>query len=344
LLNFESMLMKKRLLLLMGLISLCLTDSQAQDTRYTQIAATPLSLNPAFTGMVNGSIRGNVLCRKDHFSYPDSWIGTYSTPSVGYYASVDGRTRDFENGDYIGVGGLGSYNVADDGSIVNADALASVSYHKLFAPNEGLYRKHGIEIAFGIQGGYKHRTYFIPIVAFGGGTRSPGRIDGYVVNAGVSFAHALGERFNYVAGFSAANINQPSDAVLASQWELAYMGRTYTATAGANIWLLPRVSLQPAFVWISRYSDSYITGGTEVFFRLGSYKTSPHIYAGMWYRSSNILMYTGGIAMGRLRIGAGTDHSISGLQQPDKTVVEVAVTYLGFGKGGKRKQLLCNRF
>jgi len=92
--------MKKSLL---GLIFFCYSTIKifSQDAQFYQVYASPLTLNPAMTGMIEGNFRIASV-------YRDQWRALVDKPFSTFSVSGDGRFEIFKNGtdkkDFLGVG------------------------------------------------------------------------------------------------------------------------------------------------------------------------------------------------------------------------------------------------
>ena len=88
----------RNLLTLLFALSFCITLS-GQDAYFTQFYASPLELNPALTGAVDGNYRVSI-------AYRDQWNGLVDNPYRTIGLNGDMRFQVGRNsGDYVG-GGL----------------------------------------------------------------------------------------------------------------------------------------------------------------------------------------------------------------------------------------------
>lgn len=333
--------MKKILCCLLAVIGSGLAYSQG--IQFTQFNATSLALNPAYTGMMNGTIRGSAL-------YRSQW-GSVTVPYISAYASVDGRTKYFKNGDYMGMGGNTTYSRAGDGNLINYSAMGAFAYHKSI----GWKKKKPKSVALGVQGGYARssidlsKLYFNnptpPFIPIGIGVGS--FVRHWVMNAGAAFSQSLNERVNYIVGVSVNNINQPNDALLKKQSADMGFDMQYTASAGANLQVAERFSLRPAVIYSVRYSQNDFIAGNEFAQRLGRGKSRTYAFLGFWYRSGDALALTAGIAKGTIRVTAAYDYNMSTLNSASNGNggFEVSLTYLGLTRAARlRGPVECNRF
>src|SRR5215218_9092348 len=141
---------------LLGAFVFCLLTvaSLAQDPNFSQFFASPLTLNPAFTGKFNGTFRvaGN---------YRNQWP-TINNAFTTYTVSVDGgilknRIPEF---DQFGVGVLAFKDQSGNGVLQNTFLGLSTAYHKALDENGS----H--QIGLGFQGTYVSKRLDVLKVKF----------------------------------------------------------------------------------------------------------------------------------------------------------------------------------
>ena len=139
---------------LIAALALTVQTSQAQDVHFTQFTASPLIVNPAFTGNFSGQWRASAI-------YRDQWRSVTS-PFQTYAASFDAPiVNDLTIDDYL-AGGIQMYNDrAGDGNLSNLSALASIAYHKFLGKNVDKV------LSVGFQGGYTQKSIDLSRLYFG---------------------------------------------------------------------------------------------------------------------------------------------------------------------------------
>jgi len=133
------LIMKKILLALATLFSV---EAMAQDVHFTQYFTSPLTLNPANTGLVNSDwrISGN---------YRSQWGSVNATPYQTGSLSYDMATlRGKLNGDALGVGVIAVYDKSGTGALQNITTGLSLAYHKRLSSDEDKPRN----LSIGLQG------------------------------------------------------------------------------------------------------------------------------------------------------------------------------------------------
>ena len=307
-------------------ITLIAPVSFAQDIHFTQFDMAPLVINPAFTGMFDGKVRAGAI-------YRNQWSAVTRAYET-YGASADMPLFIEKNGDYLAAG-LQLYNdVAGDANLTNFTGLVSVAYHKYFG---GSYNrsndKAGSDLAIGFQAGYANKHLDLSKLFFGDEFNNGGFATGttkeymqgmgssvnyYLVNAGMSYSHATSDKFSFVLGIGANNINQPNDAIQKKQNSQTGLDMRWTGEMGIN-WLAgERLSLRPAVLYQSQATASEIIVGNEFNYQISgdneTYKNfSTSVFLAGWYRTGDAAMIVAGVELKGFRLGLGYDYNISSL-------------------------------
>lgn len=131
----------KRLLLGLGAAILSVSAVHAQDIHNTQYFASPLTLNPALTGLVRGDLRVAA-------NYRTQWYSVSNHPYQTGIVSFDMATMKnrLPEGDALGIGVVGMYDRSGIGALTNIQIGLSAAYHKAL----GVEKQHTLSI--GVQG------------------------------------------------------------------------------------------------------------------------------------------------------------------------------------------------
>ena len=337
---------------LVAALAITMQSVQAQDVHFTQFTASPLIVNPAFTGNFNGKLRAAAI-------YRDQWRSVTS-PFKTYAASVDAPiVNDLSHDDYLAAG-LQLYNDrAGDGNLQNLSALASVAYHKF------LGAKVDKVISVGFQGGYTQKSFDLSKFYFqdeyNNGTFEPGtsgiypginnRADYFVLNAGISWAHSVGDRFGYALGVGANNINQPQESFMKTPSSEVGLGMRLTGQAGIIAYVSEKLSLRPAVVYQSQSTATEIVAGNEFHLIVGnpevrSFTTA--VFLGGWTRLQDAIMITAGLEYKGLRFGVSYDYNNSDLKAASNGNggFEISLVYLAPDPLDFARKLIypCSRF
>lgn len=330
-------------------------NAQAQDVHFTQFDASPLLLNPANTGAFNGEVRASAI-------YRDQWRSVVGAAAFKTYAvSVDMPIiRDISVDDYL-AGGLSVYNDrAGDGNLNNFSALLSVAYHK-FLGQDG--KK---VLTVGLQGGYSQKNLDLSRLYFGDefseGNFNPGtsaefgwlttKTNNYVINAGISYAQSVSEKFGFTIGAGVNNINQPLESFDRREASKDVgLGMRFTGQLGAIIGIGDKLSLKPAVLVQSQRKAMEIIAGNEFNLKVGSeydMPTAPALFAGAWYRHDDAIMVTAGIEFKGFRVGVAYDYNTSDLKSASNNNggFEISLRYIAPSPLAFARKLLypCGRF
>ncbi|MCF8450442.1 MAG: PorP/SprF family type IX secretion system membrane protein [Taibaiella sp.] len=322
----------------------------AQDIHFSQFDMAPLVVNPAFTGMFDGQARVGGI-------YRDQWRSV-TVPYVTFGAHADMPLYVDNSGGYL-AGGIQVFNdKAGDGNFQNFSGLLSVAYHKMLGRGD---------LAVGLQGGYAQKSIDLSRLYFGdeaiNGTFANGTsaewnlgignsVSYYLVNAGVSYAGAPSDNFNYVIGVAANNINQPNDALLKKQTSTVGLDMRITGQAGLSIRTNERFFLRPAVLYQTQSSASEIVAGNEFLYHVGNEpgftNFSTAVFMGLWYRTTDAAIISAGVEFKGVRIGLAYDYNISTLNSASNGNggFEIAVRYIApypMKFAGKRV-IPCTRF
>ncbi len=348
---------RRNIITRLGIAALVLTapSTFAQDIHFSQFDMQPLVINPAFTGMFYGKVRANAI-------YRQQWKSV-TVPYVTEGISADLPIKSDNNGDYL-AGGIQLYtDKAGDGNLTNFTGLISVAYHKTFGGNGSDYS--GSDLAVGLQGGYSSKSIDLSKLFFadefqgssfvGGSTQEyklglGNSINYYLVNAGLCYAQAVSEKFNFVIGLAANNINQPSDALLKKKNSDAVLDMRYTGEVGMVWNVADRLSLRPAFLFQYQSSATEMIYGNEFHYSLtgeyGDTHFTPAVFLGGWLRNGDAAMITAGIEIKNFRVGLGYDYNISSLNSVSNGNggFEIALKYISPYSVVRRRTIPCTRF
>lgn len=290
------------------------TNIQAQDIHFSQFNGAPMILNPALTGYFNGMYRVTAI-------YRNQW-SSVTTPFVTFGASLDAPIKkDLAIDDYLS-GGISIYNDrSGDGNLANLSALASLAYHKFLGER--------MSLSAGLQGGYTQKTIDLARLywqdEFKNGGFQPGttgellnpKVQYFTANAGLNFAHAVGDGFSYQLGVAGHNLNQPRESFLKKRNNEVGLGMRINVTAGAEIKGSERLFIRPAFLYQSQTAATETIGGTEFLYIVGEpdiRSVATGVFLGGWYRFGDATLITGGLEFKGFRFGVAYDYNMSKLK------------------------------
>lgn len=323
---------------------------QAQDVHFTQFNASPLIINPAFTGNFSGKLRASAI-------YRDQWRSV-TVPFKTIAVSVDAPiVHDLTVDDYLAAG-IQLYNDrAGDANLSNLSALASVAYHKFLGA--GVNKA----LSVGFQGGYTQKSFDLSKLYFQDNyidgsfqqVMNPGidnKTDYFVFNAGLSWAHQATDNFSYAIGLGANNLNTPMESFSRrSEKADVGLGMRYNAQVGAIAYVSEKLSLRPALLYQSQVSATEIIAGNEFHLIVGDpeFRTfTTAVFAGAWYRFNDAAMVTAGVEFKGFRLGLAYDYTVSTLKNNARNTggFELALTWIAPDPLDFARKLIypCSRF
>ena len=285
----------------------------AQDPHFSQFFASPLTLNPAFTGKFDGECRLAVNHRDQWPSIPKAYVTTSGSFDFGIMKDK------LPAGDVFGIGISGLSDAsANDQLKLNYGSL-SLSYHK--ALDEDGYNTIGA----GFQGTYSSLTLdegkltFEDMLRQNGftGARTDFLTNGnnqnyFDVNAGILFSGSSNGENNYYAGVSVYHVNRPKVGFKDQNYLLA---NRITLHGGGSVPVADALTLNASFIYQSQSKASETTLGGALAYNLNGDEINPSsIFVGSWLRLNDALIPYVGLEVGGLRIGASYDVNISSLK------------------------------
>jgi type IX secretion system PorP/SprF family membrane protein len=317
---------------------------KAQDPHFSQFFASPLTLNPAFTGKFDGSWRLAANHRDQWPSIPKAYVTTS--------ASIDFpilKKRIPEN-DVFGIGVSGLTDASANGILKLNYGSVSLSYHK------SLNENGTTTIGAGFQGTYSSLTLDQSKLTFEDelgqngfaiGTTSDKLSNGsnqsyFDMNAGLLFSGSTNGANNFYLGASMYHINRPKVSFKDKNWNLS--GRI-TVHAGGSLPVSDVVTLHTSLIHQIQNKASETTVGAAIGANFNQDPTNPStIYLGSWFRFNDAIIPYVGIEFGGLRIGASYDINISNLKAATASRGGSEISIIFIKKPVERKGIPCPKF
>lgn len=295
----------------------------AQDAHFTQYFASPLTLNPALTGLVNCDLRvaGN---------YRSQWSSVsnnpYTTASFSYdMATLKGKLN---NGDALGIGILGMYDRSGIGALTNINIGISAAYHKALGAN----KNHAISL--GVQGMLVQKSIDFTKLSFEDQHNPGSGLAEYPTNenlantdltypdfnAGIMYTGKVSEYATAYAGFSYYHITRPVETFLrqgSSDSGVDHrINSRYSAHLGGSFDLNENVKLYASALYQQQAASSEVVLGAAVGFVLNpgydaEFQKSTVFYLGGWYRYGDALAPYVGLEWSKMQLGLSYDINIS---------------------------------
>lgn len=308
----------KKILLGLGACFALITTIKAQDIHNTQYFATPLTLNPANTGLVQCDLRAAI-------NYRQQWNSVSSNPYTTAIASFDMATMKgkLDNGDALGIGVVAYYDKAGAGAYTNLSIGPSVAYHKAL----GSEKQHTLSL--GVQGVMVQKSIDFSRLKFEdqfdvatGGTpyetqEQPANNDLNYPDfaAGLMYSGKVSEHATAYAGFSAYHLTAPVETFLKTGTEHK-IHRRYTAYLGGSFDLNENIVLYTSALFQQQAKASEILLGAAAGFVLNpgydaEYKKGTILYLGGWYRFGDAIAPYVGLSWTKFQLGISYDVTTS---------------------------------
>ena len=287
--------------------------AKAQDPHFSQFFASPLTLNPAFTGKFDGQWRLTANHRDQWPSIPKAYV----TTSASFDFPI--LKNKIPEGDVFGVGLSGVSDASANNQLKLNYGSASMSYHKSL--DENGYNTIGA----GFQATYSSLVLDITKLNFEDmlqqngftGTTSDILTNGnnqsyFDVNAGLLYSGSTNGYNNYYLGASMYHINRPQVSFKDKNW---YMTGRITIHGGGTLPISDVVTLNTSIIHQIQNKASETTLGAAVGLNAnGDINNPTNVYIGTWMRLGDAIIPYIGLEVGGLRIGASYDLNISNLK------------------------------
>lgn len=316
---------------------------RAQDVHFSQFYNSPLTLNPAMAGAIQGDQRFALI----HRSQWQSVGNPFRTTSFSYDSPL---FRGKMKGRYLGLGVNGYSDKAGASGFGDTQANLSVAY--------GLRSTDDAIIAFALQGGYGQRSASLDGMRwdaqYDGSGYDPSRATGESIpntstgfvdlSAGFIWQAWDNKEIAWTAGAAAYHLNEPQVALFGGTEDV--LMRRFTVHGAGRIRTKKWVVL-PKLYASQQGGNREIVGGALLHRRIGidskytTDKTSSSFYLGFFYRYGDAVVPTLLVEYKRmLVIGLSYDITISGLRDAARYRggAELTLQYVGIFKD-KRMRL-----
>jgi type IX secretion system PorP/SprF family membrane protein len=303
----------------MGLALIMFQTSYAQDPSFSQFFSSPLNINPALTGNINGDWR--VMS-----NFRDEWIGPaspYLTGTLSYDQKLmQSDMPNVEDGNIMGIGGMLMYDNAMSGIVRSTYASLNLSYSiKLAEGQNGA--THRLALGFGAT--YGHRSidftrldFEEQFVGTGFNTSLPtgesalSNMKAFIsANVGILYSYKT-ENSNFDIGVSAFHVNTPKQTFLKDPNQVLAIRKV--AHANFETFLNERLVLDANAVYQRQSTASYFSAGAALGYYLGD-ENGTMITAGSWYWSKNAMIPYVGLSFKDYQFGLSYDVTTSKLNQ-----------------------------
>lgn len=337
---------------ILTLLMICVAGIvNAQDPHFSQFYASPLTLNPAFTGKFDGNVRvaGN---------YRNQWPTinrAFQTATVAVDFPILKNVID--EFDRFGVGISGYTDKGADGAISFNYLSISTAYHK--ALDENGYSQLGL----GFQGTYSNMLINTSKLTFenqldinGSWTNPSGETFDNVslsksyfdLNAGILYTKSTTDRNNFYGGVSLYHINRPNQTLNAGPGYLSYnLDMRTTVHAGAYFPTGETTTLHLSALYSTQAgaSETVVGGAMQVSTSdLNNADNPLSFYAGAWLRLGDAFIPYLGLEYNSVRFGATYDINTSSLKAASQSRGGIELSLIYIAKTPGSKGLPCPKF
>ncbi len=347
--------MKKSLL--SAVAATCLAMSvNAQDVHFTQYFASPLTLNPAQTGLIDTDWRAAANLRQQWYTVSDN---PYLSGTVSFDMPL--LRGKLPEGDALGFGVLGLYDRAGAGGLQNTTLGLSLAYHKAF----GVDKQH--RLSFGLQGALVQKSINFDKLIFGD-QFDPNNPTGYLTNtsreqfsnadvsypdfnAGIMYSGKVSERGTLYAGFAYYHLTRPEERFISSGEALRINSR-YSYHLGGSFEVNPNTIVYLSSMLQSQGPALEALVGGAVGFIMNpdhdEYTKNTVFYLGAWYRYRDGIAPYIGFEWSKMKIGVSYDVTLSAASAMtmNQGAWEVSLIYNGIFKSSPKRSynFACPKF
>lgn len=340
--------MRKRLVWLAGI--LCCVGAyspvKAQDPHFTQFFASPLTLNPAFTGLFDGDLRVAS-------NYRNQW-SSIATPFVTGTVSADFNIlkNTIPYNDIWGVGVLALYDQTGGGGLITDYLALSTAYHKgldaegrqtLAVAGQVAFVQKRLDFSKLVFENQLTNQGFDPTLP-SGEYFSHANISYPDYNVGILYNGTVGEDNNIYLGASYYHITQPIESFLGQNNQLH---SRYTAHAGASFALDKTTRFYTSGLFMQQGGATEIAAGGAFGFMVNGVPQSPTtLYIGGWYRWNDAVNPYVGLEFGSFQAGVSYDVNISTLKPASnyRGGMEISLIYIYRHSEFSTRRLNCPKF
>jgi type IX secretion system PorP/SprF family membrane protein len=296
----------------------------AQDIHFSQFYNSPLTLNPALTGKVNGKYRIGVIYRNQWFG-PLNGKTAFSTPSVSFDMPIRFKK------DVLGVGVYFVGDRSSEGRLKNNMFIASLAYHK------GLGKGNNHSLSLGLQAGYSQKQLDASSIRWASqfddqqtynanqpgeniANNSKGAFD---MNVGLLYNGKFSDKFKMYLGGSLFHLLTPEQNFANGSVDGTPM--RMVGHGGFDIGLTDNLSLLPSVIYMNQATASETNAGLSLGINAGKETT---LYVGAYYRVKDAVIPYVGLDFKAFRLGLSYDVNASELNKTNGSM-EVSLMYIG---------------
>lgn len=322
------------------------TCTYAQDPHFSQYSASPLTLNPAFTGKFEGELRAAA-------NYRNQWPSinqAYQTMTFAVDMPIL-RGKISEN-DILGVGFMAYSDKSSQGALNFNYFSFSTAFHK------GLDEDGYQQIGLGLQGTYANQLIntsklqfadqltpygFTNVTTenFNNGTLKNNYFD---MNAGLLYTFSSTSDNNFYAGVSAYHLNKPKQEFTMASYQV---DPRYTFQLG-SYFPVGDITLHLSALHSTQGGSNETLAGGALQFSLNeddrAEGTPTNFFAGGWLRFGDAIIPYIGLEYNSFKLGASYDINTSNLKTASQSRGGFEISLLYIFRNNNKGYVPCPKF
>lgn len=285
--------------------------SRGQDIHYSQMYATPLYINPAFTGNLDCDYRAAVNFRQQ--------AASFTVPFETYTAWGDTRfyPKFLRQRGWVGLGGHLYYDNAGDGDLKKVQGMFFANYSQGFNADNSMYGSLGVGVGITNRSINANNLIFgdqwdPTLLEFNLGVASQdiANIENSSIfypdfNLGLAFHHLVDERWMYEFGGSISHITRPEETFFGTnnnRVERKYIGHFTVQRILSEFWLI-----KPEIYFVTQNGVQETIFGANLVYSAIELK----IHGGLWHRLGRDIIPMLGIEYNRFTLMFSYDVNVS---------------------------------
>ena len=319
---------------------------RAQDPHFSQFFSSPLTLNPAFTGLFDGDFRVAGNFRNQWPTINNAF--TTATASVDFSVL---KNRLPEN-DRWGVGMLGLNDQSANKILNNSHYSISTAYHK------GLDENGYHQLTIGFQGTFTSKVLDVSGADFEDELTALGftgvtsevfsnqrvAINYFDLHTGILYSGTTNGENNFYLGASVYHVNRPNESFMGGNFILE---PRLTIHGGGRIPLGTYRAIHGSLIHQRQGGANETVLGAAMSFNINQDEYNPvDLYAGAWYRLRDAAIPYVGVEFGSFRVGFSYDVNMSNLRTASQRRggTELSLIYVRRPVEEWRRRLHCPKF
>ncbi|MEZ5043500.1 MAG: PorP/SprF family type IX secretion system membrane protein [Saprospiraceae bacterium] len=320
----------------------------SQDQHFTQFYASPISLNPALTGALEGKYRFSVI-------YRDQWKNVLQNPFITYSGAIDFRFRlsqfKKKQDDAFGVGVIFNSDKVPFIGYSNNQVFISGGFHKSLSDANDQFLSIGGQVGLAQRNiSYGNINFEDQFNGDNGYTNStdetlPENNFAHAdFNVGINYAYAPQGKLGVFIGGSMFHLSEPSigfyyDKEKPEKYPEDQLATKYVGHLSFQIPIADRVQMLPRALIYSQGPHLAINAGTNFRFLADDIK-GVAIHLGAWVRPvkneqdiffMDAVVGMVGLELNNFLLGISYDANLNDINQTRKGqgAFEISIAYLG---------------